>query len=163
MKRSSMKRTHIMMVLLGSALVLQAASTSTNVSDQSKQASRLLREIKADAVQIRSDAAQLNTIAANSNTTWMDYDHQWNVLKPCVEDMQMKLARLERIQSSLSATERTELDQVKPLVGEIQTETHQFLALLDQPGVQTSDSHFKVYASSLRSEANKLQTVVPVS
>jgi hypothetical protein len=158
-----MKRTYIMMALLGSALALQAASTSTNVGDQSKQASRLLREIKADAVQIRSDAARLNTMAANSNTTWMDYDHQWNVMKPCVEDMQMKLARLERIQSSLSPAERTDLDQMKPLVGEIQSRTHEFLMLLDKPGVQTSDARFKTYASSLRNEAGKLQTIVPAS
>jgi hypothetical protein len=158
-----MKRTYIMMALLGSALALQAASTSTTVGDQSTQASRLLRDIKADAVQVRSDAARVDTMAANSNTTWMDYDRQWNVIKPCVEDMQMKLARLERIQSSLSPAERTDLDQVKSLVGEIQSGTHQFLTLLDKPGVQTSDARFKTYASSLRSEAGKLETIVPAS
>jgi hypothetical protein len=158
-----MKRTYIMMALLGSALALQAASTSTNTVDQSKQASRLLREIRADAIQIKSDAARLNTMAANSNTTWMDYDHQWNVMKPRVEDMQMKVARLERIQSSLSAAGRTDLEQMKPLIGEIQSGTHQFLTLLDKPGVQTTDARFKTYASSLRNEAGKLQTTVPAS
>jgi hypothetical protein len=158
-----MKRTYIMMALLGSALVLQAASTSTAVVDQSKRASRLLRDIKADAVQIRSDAARLNTMAANSNTTWMDYDHQWNVIKPCVEDMRMKLARLEMIQSSLSAAERTDLDQMKPLVSQIQSRTHEFLTLLDKPGIQASDARFKMYASSLRNEAGKLETIVPAS
>lgn len=158
-----MKRIPIMAMLLGSAFALEAASTSTNVGDQSKEAARLLRDIKADAVQVRSAAAHWDSLAASSGAKWIDYDRQWNEIKPSVEDMQMKLARLERIQSALSPAERTELDQSKPAVAEIQSRTHQLLTLLDKPGVQTTNAKFKTYARSLRNEAGKIEKLTPAS
>jgi hypothetical protein len=158
-----MNRTYIMLTLLGSALALQAASTSTNAGDQSKQAARLLREIKTDATQIQSSAARLDNLAASSSPKWLDYDREWNEIKPSVEDMRIKLARLEIRQSALSPAERTELDQIKPLVVEIRSRTHQLLTLLDKPGVQTSDAKFKTCARSLRNEADKLEKLVPAS
>jgi hypothetical protein len=157
-----------MTMLLGSAILVQAASSSTPSSSvsgvgQSQKAARLVRDIKADAVKARVAAARLDTLAESANAKWLDYDRQWNEIKPLVEDMQMKLARLERMQSTLSPAERTELDQVKPLVGAIQSRTHQFLTLLDTPGVQTNDPKFKAYAKGLRSEADKLEKLAPAA
>jgi hypothetical protein len=43
------------------------------------------------------------------------------------------------------------------LIGGIQNMTVELRALLDKPGVQTSDAKFKVYASSLRNVAGKLE------
>jgi len=122
-----------------------------------------LREIKADAAQVRSAAVRWDNLAESSSAKWIDYDRQWNEIRPSVEDMQMKLARLERIQSALSPAERTELDQTKPLIGEIQSGTHQLLTLLDKPGVQTTDAKFKTYAGSLRGEADKIEKLAPAS
>ncbi len=158
-----MKRIRIMAILAGSALALEAASTSTNIGDQSKQAARLLRDIKTDAAQVRSAAARWDSLAESSGAKWMDYDRQWNEIKPSVENMQTKLARLETMQSALSPAERTELDQTKPLIAEVQSRTHQLLTLLDKPGVQTTDAKFKTYARSLRSEAGKLEKLAPAS
>ncbi len=153
-----------MTMLLGSVVSIQAASTassSNNGADSSKRATRLLRQIKADALAVRSAAAQLDSLTEGSSARWLDYDRQWNEIKPSVEDMQMKLARLETMQSALSPAERTDLNQIKPLIGEIQSRTHQFITLLDIPGVQTGDAKFKTYARSLRSEADKLEKLTP--
>jgi hypothetical protein len=142
--------------------MLLGASTATNVTQSSKP-ERLMREIKADAAQVQSVAARMDKLAENSTPTWIDYDRQWNEIKPSVEDMQMKVVRLEAMQSSLTPAERKELDQSKLLVGEIQSRTHQFLTLLDTPGIQTTDAKFKTYARSLRNEAGSLEKLAPAS
>lgn len=157
-----------MTMLLGSAFMVRAAapstvSTSAHAVDQSKQAARLLRDIKADAVSVRTAAMGLDTLTASSAARWLDYDRQWNEIKPSVEDMQIKLARLEPMKSALSPAERTELDQSKPVIGEIQNRTHQLFTLLGTPGVQTKDAKFKAYASSLKNEADKLEKLVPAA
>jgi hypothetical protein len=154
-------------MLLGSAFLAYAASPATTAAaakeaDQPK-AVRYLRDIRADAAQIRSVAARLDELAAGTGAAWIEYDRQWNLIDPSVEDMRIKLARLETMRSALSPAERAELDRSKPLVGEIQGSTLQFLTLLDTPGVQTSDAKFKAYASSIENDAGKLEKLVPAS
>ncbi len=171
-----MKWTHIgnaslwigaMTMLFGSAIVVQAASSSTpsrvNGIDRSKQSARLLREIKADAEAVRSGATHLDNLAESASAKWSDFDRQWNEMAPSVEDMQIKLARLETMQSALTPAERTEVDRTKPLVQAIQSRTNRFLTLLDTPGVPTTDAKFKAYARSLRNEANQIEKLVPVA
>ena len=145
---------------LGSLTMLMGASTAT---DRSAKPARILREIKSDATLVREAATHWNNQAEGTNPTWTGYDQQWNFIKPLVEDMQMKLGQLEAMQSSLSSAQSTELNQIKPLVAEIQSRTHELLVLLDRPGIQTNDANFKMYARSLRNEARKLETIVPAS
>jgi hypothetical protein len=153
-----MKWTGIGAMLLGSVVAIQAASTSTT-----QKAETLLREINTDSMAVRSVAAGLDRLAENGGAKWIDYDRQWNEIAPSVEDMQMKLARLEAMQSSLTPAERTELDQRRPLIGEIRSMMQQFVTLLNMPGVQTSDARFKTYARSLRNDADKLRTIAPAT
>jgi hypothetical protein len=144
-------------MLLGSMAVVQAASSPAKVGDESNKAARLFRDIRADAVKVRSAAARLDTLSANPASKWLDYDRQWNEIMPSVEDMQMKLVRLETLQAAISTAERAELDQSKSLIVEIQNRTQQLRVLLDKPGVQTSDPRFKTYSRSLRNEAQTLE------
>lgn len=143
-------------MLLAQAPLAQAASTSVKPSIDARMAARLLREIRVDAEQVRSAAARLDGLTKSSSVSWIDYDRQWNEIKPAQEDMEIKLGRLERIQAALSPEERKQLDQSKPMIGQIQLRTHELRVLLDKPGVQTGDSEFKTYAISLRRAASQL-------
>ena len=108
-------------------------------------------------MQVRSAATRLDSLTTNPGAKWLDYDRQWNEIKPSVEDMQMKLARLEAMRAEISPSEQAELDLSQRLINEIQSRTHELRMLLDQPRVQTSDPRFKAYARSLRNEAQKLE------
>jgi hypothetical protein len=142
-------------VYLGTLIFLTAAvaPAAPKTPVQSSRGAALLREIKADAAQVQSAAAKLGVLTKNPNASWMDYDRQWNLIKPQVEDMQIKLAALENLQAGLSPAERTELDQCKTAIQQIQSSTHALRMLLDKPGVRTSNKEFKAYASSLQHEA----------
>jgi hypothetical protein len=153
----------IMAMWLGSAVWSSAAATSGKVTDESQKAARLLRDIQADSVQVRAAAARLYHMTASSNAAWIDYDRQWNEIKPFVEDMQIKLDRLENMQATISPAERKAVDQSKLLVQEIRSRTRGLRTLLDKPGVQPTDARFKAYARSLRNEAVKLETTSKVS
>jgi hypothetical protein len=75
----------------GSSLIRQRG-------DESQKAVRLLQGIRADAIQVRSAALRLDSLTKTTDAKWLDYDRQWNEIKPAVEDMQIKLARLETMQ-----------------------------------------------------------------
>ena len=146
-----------MTILLGMAGVARGASTSIKTDVESRRAARLLRHIRADAMKVRSAASELELLTKNSSATWLEYDRQWNEIKPAQEDMEVKLWRLESIQAKLSPADAKELEQSKPMIQQIQRRTHELRALLDEPDIQTTNVKFKAYASILRSEAGKLE------
>lgn len=148
---------------LSSAAWALAADTSAKSTDDSHKAAQLFRDIKADAAQVRAAAAHLGELAGGPGATWLEYDRQWNEMKPSVERMQMHLATLDAMQAAISPIERKDLDQCKLLIEEIQSRTHQLRALLDNPGMHITDAKFKVYARSLTSDSRKLEKAVPLS
>jgi len=149
-------------LLVSGAMLLQAASTA-KATDESKTAAQLLRDIRSDASQVQSAAAELNKLTASANATWVEYDRQWNVMKPAVEDMQMKLYRLQGMQAKISSAEQKELNQSKTLIEQIQARTHELRVLLDKTGVQTNDPKFKLYATSLKRESSQLEQTAKTS
>jgi len=151
-----------MLMFAGTAVWAQTSATSKS-PDESKRAGRLLRDIRSDAAQIQSAAAELDRLATTSGATWVQYDRQWNVMKPAEEDMQLRLARLEKMDANLSPAQRDELNQSRTLIQQIHARTHALRALLDQNGVQMNDSHFHLYAVSLKRDSSKLQRTVKVS
>ena len=144
-------------LVIGSTVLAQAASAPGMEKGDSHTAARLLREIRADAVQVHQSAVHLDKLTQSPAAKWTDYDRQWNEIKPSVEDMQLKLGRLEAMQTAISPGERKEVDQSKILIQEIQARTHELRNLLDKPGVQTNDAKFKTFAKSLRNEAVRLE------
>jgi hypothetical protein len=151
------------MMLLALPVLAQTAASSGQNKNESQETGRLLRDVRSDAMQVRSAAAQWEHLTTSSDAKWVEYDRQWNEIKPAVEDMQMKLARLETMHAGISPAERQELDQSKLLVSEIRSRTHELRALLDKPGVQTKDAHFNRYSRYLRSEAAKLEKITAAS
>src|SRR5579862_5906767 len=147
-------------LLFSGAVVTRAASLKTD--DQHREAVKALRDIKADAGQVRLAAMSLNALTKESHVRWLDYDKQWNEIKPAVEDMDIKLSRLERMQATLSPAEREDLEKCRPLIQEIRRGTHDLRALLDQSGVNLGDKKFSAEARGLLREADNLQqTVMP--
>lgn len=150
-----------MAALVGSAAMAQAASTKA--TEEAHRGARMLREIRADAAHVRTAASRLDELTQGSNAAWLAYDRQWNEIKPYTEDMQLKLWGLEDMRASLSGPEQKELDQAKPVIQAILNRTHELRELLDKPGVETTNSHFKTYATSLRIDARKLDREISAS
>ena len=150
-------------ILLGTAALARTGSPSTKSADEPRIAARLLRDIKTDAVQVQSAASELEHLTRNSGATWLEYDRQWNEIKPAQEDMDIKLWRLESMQAKLSPAEREELEKTKPMIERIQSRTRELRALLDKPGVSTTDSTFKVDAVGLRNDARNLENAASAS
>lgn len=144
-------------LLLGTSVVSQAANTSTNGANESKKAGWLLKDIRTDAVQVRSAAAKLDNLAHSADAQWADYDQQWNEIKPSVEDMQIKLYRLDAMKTQLTPSEQKELAQSQRLIEGIQSRTRELRILMDQPGFEVNNARFKMYAHSLHRDAIQLE------
>jgi len=147
---------------LSSTVWALAADTSAKSTGDSRKAARLFQDIKADAIQVRAAAAHLDELAGSPRATWLEYDRQWNEIKPSVERMQIQLAHLDAMQAAMSPAERKDLDQCKLLIDEIQSRTHQLRALLDNPGAHAGDAKFKTCARRLKSESVKLEKAVTI-
>lgn len=168
------------------AIAASASTNSKTQANHSQSVSRLLSDVKTDAQHVRgvadhfdqltknpsaiSTSANLSNANAttspnawaitaserNFNPAWEAYDRQWNEIKPVLEDMQLKMARLDSMESSATPAERTQIDQAKKLVGEMQARMHRVHELLNQQNVQTTDPAFHRDARQLRTEAASL-------
>ncbi len=162
MKSNYLSGSIIAITLLASTAGFVRAADNPAKNTDTQKAARLFRDIQTDAAQVRSASMHLASIVGTSGATWLEYDRQWNEIKPSVERMQINLARLDAMQGSLTQTEKTDLDQSKALIEQIQGRTHQLRVLLDKPGVQTTDKEFKVFARGLENESTKLEKAAKI-
>ena len=147
---------------LAAASVLAAQAAPAADTGQTQTAERYLKDIRKDAVQIRSASAQLRDLAAKPGVSWLDYDRQWNEIKPHAEDIQMKLWWLEDKQASLSSEDRNDIRECKTLNEEIQSQTNGLRVLLDELNVQTNDPKFAKFAKALESTSDDLAKTIDI-
>ena len=152
----------VALITVGAAAA-QAATPAAKAADESQTAARLLSGIRADAAQVQSAAEKWENLTKSSTANWKDYDLQWNEIAPPVEDMQIKLDRLESMSGSLSEVQRGEVDQAKQTVQEIRSRTDQLISLLDAPGFKTGDMRFRSDTRNLSSDAGKVEKTIAAS
>lgn len=140
------------MLLLSPALF--AAPSPTKAQDESARGTRLLQSVAADARQIRLAASEMEKLTNDSSATWQQYDRQWNEIQPAVETMRMKIARLEAMESSLSANEKKALDQSKAEYQKIAWQSRELGKLVDTVPPDLRAPKFKVDSRDLVKEAS---------
>jgi hypothetical protein len=136
-------------------LVLSSASfAAPSPAKSTDEAGRLLRSVAADARQIHSHAVAFDKLTQESGATWKEYDREWNETQPVVEMMQMKIARLEAIESSLSPSEKQALEQAKADFQKISWRTRELGNLVDMVPPDLSSPQFKTASRNLVKEAS---------
>lgn len=136
-------------VICFGALVAQAGTLPSKAGVESSEAGRLLKVIKANAEQIRSSSHRLENLATRADARWIDYDQEWNMIKPAQERIDRALWRLENMQASLSAPEQQALTQTKGDVAEITGATHDLWMRLGQQKVDLKRPALNADARSL--------------
>jgi hypothetical protein len=153
-----------LMIITGTAIAAPAESDAAATTQQAHEAASLLRSIRMDARQVRSHAWDWAMLTKDPSTSWYSYDRQWNQIKPAVEDMSIKLNRLEEMRAELSPWEQTATDRSKPLVTEIAWETHTLRTGLDKfytdLGNLSVPASFKGESSGLARDAGRLVRTV---
>lgn len=150
-------------LITGTMLILSMASfaapSPTKTQADSAQSARLLKSVAADARQIRSAAAKVQQLSTNSSADWQQYDRQWNELQPVVESMRGKIARLEAMSASLSATEKQALEQSKAECQKIAWHSRDLGRLIDQVPPDLTAAGFKIDSRDLVTEAGDVAKV----
>lgn len=142
--------------IFSGALIAQAGSLPPKAGTESSQAARLLKEIKANAMQIQTSASKLEKLAKTPDAKWQDYDQQWNLIKPAQERIDVVMRRLEAMQASLSPAERQTIDQTKRDVQAIAGATHDLWVRLGQPNVDLKTPALNADARRLDKAAREL-------
>ncbi len=148
-------RAHITF-LAGTVLIFSAVSSAAPSPDHSQ----IMKGIAVEARQIESHAAQLEKLTADSSATWEQYDREWNEIQPAVETLEMKVARLERMDSSLSAAQKQALEKSKAACQKISWDSRQLGKLVDQVPPDLRNPKFKMESRNLRNEARDAAAAV---
>jgi len=115
-----------------------------------------LKWVAADARQIETAASQMERLAKDPNAAWAQYDRQWNEMQPFVERMNINIARLERMESSLTATEKKALEDSKAESQRIAWQSAELGKLVDQVPANLTAPQFKNASRAMVNEASKV-------
>ena len=115
-----------------------------------------MNQIKANSRQIRACASEIQRLDRTPDAKWVDYDRQWNMIKPAQEAMELATWRLERMKDSLPAQEQQSFAQIKREVGEVTSATHDLWLKLGQPTVDLSTPKLNADARGLDRASREL-------
>ena len=157
------RHTHIAL-FTGAMLVLSpalfAAPSTAKTQDETAQGARLMKSVAADAQRIESAATELEKLTKDPAASWQQFDRQWNELQPVVETMRIRIARLESMESSLSAKEKQALDQAKADCRKIAWRSRELGILVDKVPADLTNPKFKIESVNLKKEAGQITKTV---
>ena len=105
--------------------------------------------MKMDAEGVDKAAREMEQLLKKSDSTWLDYDRQWNLIKPHQERLTENLEALNKMEASLTPAQRKAMSDLKLYAERIAGQTHALRTVLDTKGVN-------IAKSPLRSDAQKL-------
>jgi hypothetical protein len=121
----------------------------------------LFKEVKTDVRQIHASAIQLEKLVSRPDSQWIQYDKQWNEIKPAQEALELHLRALQGQEKSMSPADRKAVEDSKTAVQEIAARTHQVRLFLDQPGVDLRSPELDHYVRDLATETVYVARMMP--
>ena len=141
------------MALFGCGMLLAAPAKSANQSDE---AARLIREVQVSAQQVSAHAQDWAHLATTSQATWAAYDKQWNMIKPAMEELSLRLSRLEVLRSVLPQIQQDAIRSSQVLDREMTRDTHALEAMLTTHSKEPKNPAFRKHAGALWREAQQM-------
>lgn len=144
-------------LLLSGFLFLAQAETSGKTQGEKFQAGTRFQSICKDASNVQTAAASLTKLTRDSSSKWADYDKKWNEIKPSVEDMNMKLAEIEAMKSSLSPSEMKTLNKSMVLIKDLAGNTHEIRMQLDMSPKQLNELLIRSFSRNMVQKSETLE------
>jgi hypothetical protein len=138
-------------------LFLAQGKPSGKTESEKFQAETRFQSICKDASNVQTVAARLTKLTRDSSAKWSDYDKKWNEIKPSVEDMNMKLAEIEAMKSSLSPSEIKALNKSVVLIKDIAGNTHEIRMQLDMSPKQLNEPLIRSFSRNMVQKSTTLE------
>jgi len=109
------------------------ASPVQAAEQDSAQVSALLLQSRLEAIRLREDASQMQNFVFNP-VTWVTHAVYGNMVAEDVIAMREKVDQLDKMRALGSDWQKTTIDQINPLVGELATTTNRVIETMkEQP------------------------------
>jgi hypothetical protein len=133
---------------------------SSSTWDKHKEATNLLTGIETDSRHIRSLANELDVLRMHLTVDWSSHGQKLEEIKQAVNDMGMKLSRLESIRSSALPWQQQAIDRVAPLVRLTADNTQDAILFLNANLHGLWKPEYGKYTRNMADEAGQIATSV---
>jgi hypothetical protein len=133
---------------------------SSSTWDTHKEATNLLTGIETDSRHIRSLANELDVLRMHLTVDWSSHGQKLEEIKQAVNDMGMKLSRLESIRSSALPWQQQAIDRVAPLVRLTADNTQDAILFLNANLHGLWKPEYGKYTRNMADEAGQIATSV---
>jgi hypothetical protein len=125
-----------------------------------REASSILKEIRADALQAESHADQLRSYYLNQDLDWQVHSAELMRLKAEVNDIGARLCRLETIRSAASPWEQQATDRTAVLAREMANNTEQAINYMNSNHLNLWTPTYEQYVTNLYHESSRLSRTI---
>lgn len=126
----------------------------------SREASGILKEIRADATKAENQADQLHSFSTRTSLDWQSHASELRSIKAEVNDMGARLCRLETIRTAVLPWQRKAIDRTAVLTREMANNTTQAIKYLDNSQGHFSSPAYRQYATNLYNESGRLSQTI---
>jgi hypothetical protein len=124
--------------------------------DFSREASRLLKDMRYDSLLASHHAAVLQTVALNPDESWASRAYQLSRIRAEVDDMGKRLCRLETIRRAVAPWEQQAIEQIAPLIQDMADNAADAINYLNAHQAAYWTPSYRVYTENLYTEATML-------
>jgi len=141
------------------AMVVSAVSATAapvHQADSKAEANTILREIQSDAADAAGHAYNLQSFEGTLDLTWQSHAIQLEGVKDEINDMGVKLARLESIRNSVAPAQRDLIDRTAATLRLMADNTQDALVFGNANQKSLWLAKYQHYVNDLCNEANSL-------
>lgn len=121
-----------------------------------KEASRTLKDIRADAAKVENHADRLRNFSMNTSLSWQSHGSELRSIKAEVNQIGAKLCRLETIRTAALPWQRQAIDRTAVLAREMANNTDLAIKYLNTNQEHLWSPTYRQYATNLYNESSRL-------
>jgi len=161
---NSQKRTPYFLILgllvAGCLLISPAAKAADTPSGSSEEVSRLLSQIKTEAIALENDADVLAMWAGTKQIGWESHSHKLNEIKDHVNQAGQLLDKLKNAREGASPWQQQAIDRIYPLLNELADNTEATIDHFNDNKAHIQFAAYHNYAQAGYKLAEELTTLI---
>ena len=151
-----MKRMTYLAVAAALAAGTPLLAASTSASQNSADATRVLREVRLLTQDLNRDAATLETYRLN-RMSWQAHAHRLALAKEHINSIGERLANLDAMRGSAEPWQREAIDSITPVAGQLAARTEAAIEYLNENQGRLFVPDYTEHLSAIAEHADQMQ------
>jgi uncharacterized protein YdiU (UPF0061 family) len=159
MRRKILGRYLGTVALAAAALLIARLNVQAAPSEDNKEVSQLLEDIKGQAADLQRDSDELESFT-RSDMSWQSHAEELDRIKERINAIGKTISKLQNLRSSASPWQREAIDRIMPVAKKLASNTTAAIEHLNKEPLKLHEPQYQQYLKSNAEAASNLAALV---